>query len=266
MLDLDHFNSFATKVSEQFAEGLEPTTPTLTFTVMMMYPNISRDDVGEGLLVKLDEYEPPEGFELKEDNKFANCLFYKGALGGKRFSVKIFADASLHVTGATTDEHINAISEHFFDYISGITELDVRLERTAIQLISSTFKISKDVIIDRLGELLVDEPGIETHRDNLRYPGLKVRILQEDGAVEGKVRRKNLKCAAFVFRTGSINITGATSMAGLLEGYFRVLEMLHKHKGEVCIERVVKERASRKRKAEWELLIEGIANRLDASG
>ena len=228
---------------------------------MMMYP---KETVNKAtLLARLDMYQPPDGFE-QITTRFANCVFYKGALGGKKFSVKVFSDASMHVTGVTTEEHLTDIADTFFSFVGAVAGVELNLSHVKMQLLSSTFKITKDVLIDKLGELLVGEPGVDVHRDNQRHRGLKVSFLQDE-PVENKVKRKNHKATAFVFRTGSVVLTGGTKLAYLLEAYYLLMELLNKHKAEVCIEHAPKRvPGKRKRGGDWESALDDIAASIDA--
>ena len=261
MLNINLFNTTMSEVANRFAEDLFPTPPVISLCVMMMYPNETVDKTK--LLADLDRFCPPDGFEQLSD-KFPNCVFYKGNIDGNRFSIKVFSDASMHVTGIRTDAHLTEISNLFFSHVGEIAGVDLTLARVKLQLLSSTFKIAKDVHIDRLGELIVNEPGVEVHRDNQRHRGLKVSFLQ-DQAVDGKVKRKNLKVTALVFRTGSVILTGATRLDSLLEAYWLLMEMLQKHKAEVCTERVAKKPVTGKRAREdWDSVFGDIAARLNA--
>lgn len=260
MLNITLFNTTMTEVAQRFAEDLFPNPPKMSLCVMMIYPN---ESVGKRtLLAELEAVSPPAGFQQYSD-KFPNCMFYTGKLDGINFSVKVFSDASMHVTGIRADAHLPLISGFFFSHVGKIAGVDLTLERIKLQLLSSTFKIVKEVHIDLFGELIKNEPGIEVHRDNQRHRGLKVSFLQ-DGAVEGKVKRKNLKVTALVFRTGSVILTGATRFDSLIEAYWLLMEMLQKHKAEVCTDPVAPKAVKGKRKREdWDTVFGDIAERLE---
>lgn len=269
------FEQICGQVAASFKESLGATVPKLNMSAIMMYPDATKEAIGINLGVRLLAYEPPAGFTVNY-SKFMGCTVYKGTIEGKKVALKVFENASMHVTGINSEPVLDAVKNLFPGHVGQVAGVpDMKVDRFSIQLLSANFKIDKHVRLPVLSELLVNgevdhgaDCRVEVYMppnnpSKRRHHGLKI-FFKHNEEVTGKVRRKDVKATAFVYRTGKIMVTAST-FRDLCEAYGVTLALLDTHKHAVCYEEAVPEprqSASRKRKAD---MFEELAKRINVA-
>jgi Transcription factor TFIID (or TATA-binding protein, TBP) len=177
------------------------------------------------------------------------------AVGGfKEVNMKLFENGGFQMTGVTSEEFSRGCVVWLIDYLSKnlktpIAEKPLTIDRFAIQLLNSDYKMNTLAKRDELHRLLTSQYRLFSTLETTIYQGVNTKYYyneemktmngicecprpctgQGDGKSVGACKRVTIS----IFQTGSIIITGARCRKQLDEAYTFMNTILKKHAKEV---------------------------------
>jgi hypothetical protein len=172
----------------------------------------------------------------------------------KEVNVKLFANGGFQMTGVTSEEFSKSVLVYMLDVFGTlpepISENPLRVEKFAIQLLNSDYKINALIKRADLHRILCQQYHLSSTLETTIYQGVNTKYYyneasatkrgicmcprfcngQGDGTAVGQCK----KITIAAFQTGSIIITGARNRPQLEEAYQFMNEVLQKHRGAIA--------------------------------
>jgi TATA-box binding protein (TBP) (component of TFIID and TFIIIB) len=167
----------------------------------------------------------------------------------KEVNVKLFANGGFQMTGVTSEEFSRSVIQYMLSKVStlveAISEQPLTLQKFAIQLLNSDYKMSALLKRAELHRILCQEYHLSSTLETTIYQGVNTKYYyneasaskngicmcprfcngQGDGTEIGKCK----KITIAAFQTGSIIITGARNRSQLDEAYGFMNMVLETH-------------------------------------
>jgi len=167
----------------------------------------------------------------------------------KEVNVKLFANGGFQMTGVTSEEFSKSVLEYmlaqFTAFTESISESPLNVNKFAIQLLNSDYKINALIKRAELHRILCQEYRLSSSLETTIYQGVNTKYYyneasptkrgiclcprfcngQGDGTTVGQCK----KITIAAFQTGSIIITGARNRAQLDEAYQFMNTILQEH-------------------------------------
>lgn len=167
----------------------------------------------------------------------------------KEVNVKLFANGGFQMTGVTSEEFSKSVLEYMLRAFStlpeAISENPLRVEKFAIQLLNSDYKINALIKRADLHRILCQQYHLSSTLETTIYQGVNTKYYyneasetkrgicmcprfcngQGDGTAVGQCK----KITIAAFQTGSIIITGARNRPQLDEAYAFMNTILQTH-------------------------------------
>jgi TATA-box binding protein (TBP) (component of TFIID and TFIIIB) len=167
----------------------------------------------------------------------------------KEVNVKLFANGGFQMTGVTSEEFsknvINYMLSTFATLCEPISENHLTLNKFAIQLLNSDYKVNAPIKRAELHRLLCEQYNLSSTLETTIYQGVNTKYYyneantgvrgicmcprfcngQGDGSAIGACKRITVA----VFQTGSIIITGARTKKQLDEAYEYINNVMRCH-------------------------------------
>lgn len=171
----------------------------------------------------------------------------------KEVNVKLFANGGFQMTGVTSEEFSRSVLQYMLESFAGladpISEKPLVLQKFAIQLLNSDYKVNALIKRAELHRILCHEYRLSSTLETTIYQGVNTKYYynesyqtksgictcprfctgQGDGTEVGKCK----KITIAAFQTGSIIITGARNKPQLNEAYEFMNRVLRDHKDTV---------------------------------
>ena len=167
----------------------------------------------------------------------------------KEVNVKLFANGGFQMTGVTSEEFSKTVIEfmlkEFSRFTEAISEKALTLERFAIQLLNSDYKINTLLKRAELHRILCQDYHLSSTLETTIYQGVNTKYYYNEasstkrgicmcpkfcnGQGDGKAVGQCKKITIAAFQTGSIIITGARNRAQLDEAYTFINNVLQRH-------------------------------------
>ena len=167
----------------------------------------------------------------------------------KEVNVKLFANGGFQMTGVTSEEFSKTVIvfmlNEFSRFTEAISEKALTLERFAIQLLNSDYKINTLLKRAELHRILCQDYHLSSTLETTIYQGVNTKYYYNEassikrgicmcpkfcnGQGDGKAVGQCKKITIAAFQTGSIIITGARNRAQLDEAYTFINNVLQRH-------------------------------------
>lgn len=167
----------------------------------------------------------------------------------KEVNVKLFANGGFQMTGVTCEAFSRAVLEWMLVMFNGLGDplasVPLRVDKFAIQLLNSDYKVSALIKRAELHRILCSDYRLSSSLETTIYQGVNTKYYYNEeapnargicscprfcsGQGDGKKIGSCKRITIAAFQTGSIIITGARNKAQLDEAYGFMNEVLQKH-------------------------------------
>jgi TATA-box binding protein (TBP) (component of TFIID and TFIIIB) len=167
----------------------------------------------------------------------------------KEVNVKLFANGGFQMTGVTSEEFSRKVIEYMLSVFANlgetISETPLTLQKFAIQLLNSDYKINSLIKRAELHRILCQEYKLSSTLETTIYQGVNTKYYYNEeakikngicmcprfcnGQGDGKATGQCKKITIAAFQTGSIIITGARNRPQLDEAYGFMNTVLQTH-------------------------------------
>lgn len=193
---------------------------------------------------------PAKKQKKRSDRRFDNQTTIVLRVGESFVNMKVFGNGSLQMTGLKQIDDGPKAIHIVVDSIKAVPGLVdepavVGCVDFRVRMINSDFKIGFDVRRDHLYSLMLNEYGMRCSYEPCIYPGVKIEYyynqqqVAQDGRCGCSDRGLSVKCShchkvtLVVFRSGSVIITGASTIAHLDAAHAFILAVLRTHREEL---------------------------------
>ena len=172
----------------------------------------------------------------------------------KEVNVKLFANGGFQMTGVTSEEFARSVLEYMLATVANlpvaISESPLRIDKFAIQLLNSDYKMNTLLKRADLHRILCQEYRLSSTLETTIYQGVNTKYYYNEAATtkngicmcprfcngqgDGTAVGQCKKITIAAFQTGSIIITGARNRRQLDEAYGFMNTVLQTHRGSVA--------------------------------
>ena len=169
--------------------------------------------------------------------------------GFKEVNIKLFANGGYQMTGITSEKYANDVLLWLLNIFNTLPKLislkALIIERSAVQLLNSDYKVNALVRRDELHRILVTKYKLFSTLETTIYQGINTKYyyneksIKKDGICwcekaccgqgDGKDLGNCKRITIAIFQTGSIIITGARNQNQLDEAYDFINKILRTH-------------------------------------
>ena len=167
----------------------------------------------------------------------------------KEVNIKLFANGGFQMTGITSEEYsknvLRWVIEKFNEFPNPISVKSLTVEKFAVQLLNSDYKMNALVRRDELHKILSQKYKLFSTLETTIYQGINTKYYYNEkserkngicwceracnGQGDGKELGNCKRITIAIFQTGSVIITGARNHAQLDEAYDFINDILKKH-------------------------------------